>query len=70
MRPAAWRWPASGAAREALREARLAASNRPSTARTPCEGPSVAEDRALILAQAGDADAALDEIERLLAGPS
>jgi hypothetical protein len=33
-------------------------------------GPEVAEDRARILAQAGDADAALDEIERLLAGPS
>jgi eukaryotic-like serine/threonine-protein kinase len=34
------------------------------------EGPNVAEDRARILAQAGDADAALDEIQRLLAGPS
>jgi serine/threonine-protein kinase len=34
------------------------------------EGPSVAEDRARILAQAGEAEAALDEIERLLAGPS
>jgi serine/threonine-protein kinase len=34
------------------------------------QGPSAAEDRARILAQAGDADAALDEIERLLAGPS
>ncbi len=34
------------------------------------KGPSVAEDRARILAQAGDAEAALDEIERLLAGPS
>ena len=33
-------------------------------------GPPVAEDRARILAQAGDADAALDEIERLLAMPS
>lgn len=30
----------------------------------------VPEDRARILAQAGEADAALDEIERLLAGPS
>jgi eukaryotic-like serine/threonine-protein kinase len=30
----------------------------------------VAEDRARILAQAGDADAGLDEIERLLTGPS
>jgi len=33
-------------------------------------GPEVAEDRARILAQAGDVDAALDEIERLLARPS
>ncbi len=33
-------------------------------------GPEVAGDRAHILAQAGDAEAALDEIERLLAGPS
>ena len=34
------------------------------------DGPNLAEDRARILAQAGDADAALDEIQRLLAGPS
>jgi TolB-like protein/tRNA A-37 threonylcarbamoyl transferase component Bud32 len=34
------------------------------------DGPIMAEDRALILAQAGEAEAALDEIERLLAGPS
>jgi len=34
------------------------------------EGPVLAEDRARILAQAGEADAALDEIERLLAQPS
>src|SRR5712692_2053692 len=34
------------------------------------QGPLVAEDRARILAQAGEADAALDEIERLLARPS
>jgi len=33
-------------------------------------GPPVAEDRARVLAQAGEADAALDEIERLLAQPS
>jgi TolB-like protein/Flp pilus assembly protein TadD len=33
-------------------------------------GPFLAEDRAQILAQAGDAAAALDEIQRLLAGPS
>ena len=34
------------------------------------QGPQVAEDRARILAQAGEMEAALDEIERLLAGPS
>jgi len=34
------------------------------------DGQDPAEDRARILAQAGDADAALDEIGRLLAGPS
>jgi serine/threonine-protein kinase len=33
-------------------------------------GPDLAVSRALILAQAGDAEAALDEIERLLARPS
>lgn len=34
------------------------------------KGPSVAEDRARILAQIGEGNAALDEIERLLAEPS
>lgn len=34
------------------------------------QGPLLAEDRARILAQAGELGAALDEIERLLAGPS
>jgi TolB-like protein len=34
------------------------------------QGPRVAEERARVLAQAGYADEALDEIERLLAGPS
>jgi serine/threonine-protein kinase len=34
------------------------------------EGPALAENRAQILAQAGEAEAALDEIERLLAEPS
>ena len=34
------------------------------------DGPGLAEERARILAQAGDATAALDEIERLLAEPS
>lgn len=33
-------------------------------------GPLVAEDRARILAQLGESDAALEEIERLLAAPS
>ena len=33
-------------------------------------GPDLAMNRALILAQVGEDDAALDEIERLLAGPS
>jgi serine/threonine-protein kinase len=33
-------------------------------------GPAAAEERARILAQAGEADAALEEIERLLAGPA
>jgi len=36
----------------------------------PFFGPELAEARAGILAQTGDAGAALDEIERLLAGPS
>ena len=34
------------------------------------QGPVLGEDRAEILAQTGEADAALDEIERLLARPS
>ena len=34
------------------------------------QGPVAAEDRARVLAQAGDAETALDEIERLLANPS
>lgn len=34
------------------------------------DGPDVAEDRARVLAQVGDADAGPDEIERLLASPS
>jgi hypothetical protein len=34
------------------------------------EGAFVAEDRARILAQAGEADAAVDELERLMAKPS
>jgi hypothetical protein len=34
------------------------------------EGRHIAEEHARILAQAGEVDAALDEIEQLLAGPS
>jgi hypothetical protein len=33
------------------------------------DGPVLAESRALILTQTGDAEAALDEIERLMALP-
>jgi serine/threonine-protein kinase len=33
-------------------------------------GPDAAEARAIILARLGESDAALDEIERQLAGPS
>ena len=53
---------------EARREARWLQQS--ATYRDPFEGPVVVEDRARILAQAGDVEAALDEIERLLAGPS
>jgi len=38
--------------------------------RDALQGPSVAEERARILAQLGEADAALDEIERVLRGAS
>ena len=54
---------------EALREARWL--QRSEVYRGDAiDGPYVAEDRARILAQAGEADAALDEIQRLLAEPS
>jgi serine/threonine-protein kinase len=54
---------------EALREARWLQQS--AVYREDAYGGAVlAEDRARILAQAGDAGAALDEIERLLAGPS
>ncbi len=39
------------------------------TVDTPYSGRTIAEERARIVAQAGEVDAALDEIERLLAGP-
>ncbi len=54
---------------EALREARWLQQSVVYRA-DAFSGPVLAEDRAHILAQAGEADAALDEIERLLAGPS
>jgi serine/threonine-protein kinase len=54
---------------EALREARWLQRSKVYR-EDPYEGRFVAEDRARILAQAGDTGAALDEIERLLAGPS
>jgi eukaryotic-like serine/threonine-protein kinase len=54
---------------EALREARWLRQSNVSRGDVVL-GPSVAEDRARILAQAGDAEGALDEIERLLARPS
>jgi tetratricopeptide (TPR) repeat protein len=59
----------SGRRQAALREARwlrLSSVYREDA----YSGPSVALHRAVILAQAGEVDAALDEIERLLAGPS
>jgi tetratricopeptide (TPR) repeat protein len=58
-----------GRREEALREARwLQQSAR--YREDAFSGPMLAEDRARILAQAGDAEAALDEIDRLLGGPS
>jgi serine/threonine-protein kinase len=58
-----------GRRREAQREARWL---RQSTVyrEDAYEGGEPAEDRARILAAIGEADAALEEIERLLAGPS
>jgi serine/threonine-protein kinase len=54
---------------EALREARWL--QRSEIYRGDAVGGTLlAEDRARILARSGEADAALDEIERLLAGPS
>jgi serine/threonine-protein kinase len=54
---------------EALREARWL-RNSPIYRDDAFYGPMLAEERARILAQAGDADASLDEIERLLAKPA
>ena len=54
---------------DAIREAEWLAQS-PIYREDPYQGALVAEQRALILAQAGATEAALDEIERLLAGPS
>jgi hypothetical protein len=54
---------------EALREARWLQQSEVYR-EDAFSGPIVAERRAWILAQVDDADAALDEIERLLARPS
>ncbi len=58
-----------GRREEALREARRLEQD-PVYREDAVFGPMVAEQRAQVLAQAGDARAALEEIERLLAGPS
>ncbi len=54
---------------EALREARWLQGSA-IYRKDSIDGPLAAEERARILAQAGDAPAALEELERLLAGPS
>ena len=59
-----------GRPREALLEARWLEGTPISMSRDTYWGPILAEDRARILAGIGEADAALDELERLLAGPS
>jgi TolB-like protein/DNA-binding SARP family transcriptional activator len=58
-----------GRHREAQREARWLQQSK-IYREDPYDGPLLAEDRARILVGIGDADAALAEIERLLAGPS
>ncbi len=57
-----------GRRQEALREARWLQETEVYR-EDAFDGRFVAEERARILAQAGDADAALNEIEELLAGP-
>ncbi len=57
-----------GRRQEALREARWLQQSVVYREDAP-NSRRVAEERALILAQAGEVDAALDEIEQLLAGP-
>jgi TolB-like protein/Flp pilus assembly protein TadD len=58
-----------GRRQEALQEARWLQSSV-IYRENATEGRSIAEERARILAQAGEIEAALDEIEQLLAGPS
>ena len=55
--------------KEAIHEARWLKESKPYR-EDKFDRERMAENRARILAQAGDADGALDEIERLLAGPS
>jgi len=58
-----------GRRQEALREAQYLQQSR-AYREDRLTGPTIAAERAMILARAGEAEAALDEIERLLAGPS
>jgi serine/threonine-protein kinase len=55
---------------EALKEVRWLRESRTCREDKMDAGPAAAEARAVILAQLGDADAAVKEIEPLLAGPS
>ena len=69
MLPAASPWPAPGGEIEAAAEARWL--QQCAVYRADAHfGTVVAEFRAQILAQSGSANAALDEIERLVRGPS
>ncbi len=58
-----------GRRQEALREARWLQQQSVVYREDAYDSRLVAEERARILAQAGELDAALDEIEQLLAGP-
>jgi tetratricopeptide (TPR) repeat protein len=55
---------------EALQEVRWLRESRTCREDHQTAGPDAAEARAIILARLGESDAALDEIERQLAGPS
>ena len=69
MPPGGWPWRGLERREEALREARWLEGSRLYRGNAVL-GVGLAEDRAMILARAGDADAALDEVERLLVEPS